>query len=108
MSEQVLIGLFTLAGAIAGGLITGWFSLKSSKIGFEKEKMEKDIRKLANQVISYWFLEKEYITQIRALDPNNTPELTIMRNTRKVVNGKGHGKPNMTENDVNEILQKYE
>lgn len=112
MDDTVFVALITVAGTllgtIVGGLIGGWYSLKAAKVGFKKETMEKEIRKLGNQVISYWNLEKEYLSQINGLDPKNTPEITIMKNTRKVVVEKGYVKPDMTENEARDILKKYE
>lgn len=108
MSEQVLIGLFTLAGTIAGGLIGGLFSVRAAKIGFKKEKMKKDIRILANQVKSYWFLEKEYLSKIGELDNDKTPEDTTMKKARKAVENNGNGYPSMTAKEANDILKKYE
>ena len=48
MDEQIIIGLFTIGGTLVGGLIGGLFSVKAAKIGYKKESMEKDIRKVAN------------------------------------------------------------
>lgn len=106
MDTQVLIGLFTLGGAISGGLIGGFFSVRAAKIGYKKEIMEKEIIDLANQVKSYWHLEKEYLSQINKA--TNIPEDTIMKATRKVVKDKGYVYPNMSESKVDAILRKYE
>jgi len=106
MDVQVLIGVFTLGGAIAGGLIGGIFSVRAARIGFKKEKMEKDIRTLANQVKSYWFLEKEYLSKISSL--SNTSEDTIMRNARKNVENNGNEYPKMTAKEAMDILKQYE
>lgn len=108
MCEQVLIGLFTIGGTIVGGVIGGLFSVRAAKIGFKKEVMEKEIIKLANQVKSYWFLEKEYLSQINELNNNTVPEDTIMRKTRKIVENKGNEYPEMTAKKAMEILKKYE
>ena len=105
MSDQIVIGLFTLAGTIAGGFLGGFFSVRAAKVGYQKEKMEKDIKDLANQVKSYWHLEKEYISQIK--DYSGKSEDTIMKNTRKIVANNGYEYPKMTENDANSILRKY-
>jgi hypothetical protein len=105
MSEQVVIGLFTLAGTIAGGFLGGFFSVRAAKIGYKKEIMEKDIKDLANQVKSYWLLEKEYLSQIKKLSDKS--EDTIMRSTRKIVAEKGHEYPKMTEKEADSILRKY-
>lgn len=106
MEKEIIIGTFTLLGAIIGGIIGGFFSLKSAKIGYKREKMEKDIRLLANQVKSYWFLEKQYISHISALTGDN--QQSIMTQTRKIVEENGNEYPRMTANDANSILRKYE
>jgi hypothetical protein len=66
--------------------------------------MEKDIKDLANQVKSYWLLEKEYLSQIK----NGKPVDTIMRETRKIVANNGNEYPKMTANEADSILRKYE
>ena len=104
MNEQIVIGLFTLAGTIAGGFLGVFF--RAAKIGYKKEKMEKDIKDLANQVKSYWNLEKEYLSQIESLSGNS--QKTIMESTRKIVASNGNDYPKMTANEADSILRKYE
>ena len=106
MDEQIIIGLFTIGGTLVGGLIGGLFSVKAAKIGYKKESMEKDIRKLANQVKSYWLLEKEYLSQLSKAVGKS--EEALMRQTRKIVENNGNDYPNMTAADANTILQKYD
>lgn len=112
MNVSILVAIITVAGTLLGTIVGAWiggrYSLKAAKISFKKETMEKEIRKLANQVKSYWYLEKEYLSQIKALDPNKTPEDTIMKNTREAVEKKGYGYPKMTSKQADDILQKYE
>lgn len=108
MTEQVLVGLFTLGGALIGGLIGGLFSVRAAKIGFKKETMVKEIIKLANQVKSYWFLEKEYLSQIIKLNNNTVPEGTVMIKTRKIVEDNGNVYPDMTAKEAMDILKEYE
>lgn len=105
MSEQIVIVLFTLVGTLAGGFLGGFFSVRAAKIGYKKEEMEKDIKDLANQVKSYWLLEKEYLSQIKNLSGKS--EDTIMRATRKIVENKGNEYPKMTASKADSILQKY-
>ena len=106
MDEQIIIGLFTIGGTLVGGLIGGLFSVKAAKIGYKKESMEKDIRKVANQVKSYWLLEKEYLSQLSKAVGKS--EEALMRQTRKIVENNGNDYPNMTAADANTILQKYD
>lgn len=108
MNEQVIIGLFTIGGVIVGGLIGGLFSVKAAKISFKKEQMMKDIRTLSNQVKSYWFLEKEYLSKISKLSNNTPPEETVKKSTRKIVAEKGNHYPKMTAMEAQDILNKYE
>lgn len=106
MSEQVVIGLFTLAGTLAGGFLGGFFSIRAAKIGYKKEKMEKEIKDLANQVKSYWLLEKEYLSQLKGY--SGLSEETLMKTTRKIVANNGNEYPKMTANEADSILRKYE
>lgn len=106
MDAQIIIGLFTIGGTLVGGLIGGLFSVKAAKIGYKKESMEKDIRKVANQVKSYWLLEKEYLSQLSKAVGKS--EEALMRQTRKIVENNGNDYPNMTAADANTILQKYD
>ena len=105
MSEEIFIGLFTLVGTIAGVFIGGIFSIRAAKIGYKKEEMERDIKDLANQVKSYWILEKKYLEQISKLSGKSKD--TIMRETRKIVAKDGYEYPRMTANDADLIRQKY-
>ena len=102
MSEQIVIGLFTLAGVFLGGFFTVW----AAKIGYNKVQMEKEIKLLANQVKSYWILEKKYLEQISKLSGKSKD--TIMRETRKIVAKDGYEYPKMTANDADLIRKKYE
>ena len=106
MDAQIIIGLFTIGGTLVGGLIGGLFSVKAAKIGYKKESMEKDIRKLANQVKSYWLLEKEYLSQLSKAVGKS--EEVLMRQTRKIVENNGNDYPNMTAGEADKILQKYD
>ena len=106
MDAQIIIGLFTIGGTLVGGLIGGLFSVKAAKIGYKKESMEKDIRKVANQVKSYWLLEKEYLSQLS--EAVGIPEDTLMKQKRKIVENKGNDYANMTGGEANTILQKYD
>lgn len=106
MSEEIVIGLFTLAGTLAGGFLGGFFSVRAAKIGYKKEKMEKEIKDLANQVKSYWLLEKEYLSQLKGYSGQS--EDTLMKTTRRIVANNGNEYPKMTANEADSILRKYE
>ena len=103
MKEQIVIGLFTLGGAIVGGL----FTYLAAKIGFKKEEMKKLIIYLAKQAKSFYILEQEYLSEINTLNHNITPKDTIKKNARKAVKNKGYELITLTENDADKILQKY-
>ena len=102
MSEQIVIGLFTLAGVFLGGFFTVW----AAKIGYNKVQVEKEIKLLANQVKSYWLLEKEYLSQLEK--HTGLPAQTLMKKTRMIVKNNGNEYPYMTAYDADSILQKYE
>ena len=106
MSEQIVVGLFTLIGTVVGACVGGYFSVRAAKVGYKKEKMEKEIKDLANQVKSYWLLEKEYLSQIKGY--SGISEDTIMKSTRKIVANNGNEYPKMTANEADTILRKYE
>ena len=105
MSEQIVIGLFTLVGILAGGFLGGFFSVRAAKIGYNKVQMEKEIKFLANQVKSYWLLEKEYLSQLEK--HTGLPAKTLMEKTRKIVKNNGNEYPYMTAYDADSILRNY-
>ncbi len=112
MDNTVFVALITVAGTllgtIVGGLIGGWYSLKAAKVGFKKETMKKKIKDYANLLISYQQLEKEYLSEISKLN-NNTPHpKKVKENVRKAVKEKGFVYPKISENEVKEVLKKYE
>jgi hypothetical protein len=56
MTEPIIIGLFTLAGTMLGGLISFLIARNAKEI----KTLKSQVNTLSNQVISYWNIENLY------------------------------------------------
>jgi len=101
MTDTLITGIFTLLGATVGGLLTFF----GNKHLVEHEDAKKEILKLSNQIISYWHLEKEYYT-ILSKYLNKSPQTTQLE-FRKKVQENDFDRPIMTENDIKNIISKW-
>lgn len=101
MIDSILTGLFTLLGAVAGGLLTFYGNKKLVRY----EEAKKEMLKLSNQIISYWQLEKEYCAEVSKLT-NKQPK-TVLEEFRKRVQENNFDRPIMTENEIKRLILKW-
>ena len=101
MTDTLITGIFTLLGAAVGGLLT----FLGNKHLVDHEDAKKEILKLSNQIISYWHLEKEYYTVLSTY-LNKSPQTTQLE-FRKKVQENDFDRPIMTENDIKNIISKW-
>ncbi len=102
MSDSIITGVFTLSGALLGGLITYLAARDTKKI----IELRKQINILSRQIISYWNLEKIYSENLSNL--TNKSSVTILKEYRDEVVSMDLDRPSMTANEAIKILTKNE
>lgn len=98
MSEPIITGVFTLLGAILGGIISYLGSRNERKI----ELLKSRVNLLSKQVISYWNLEKLYSDEIGQL--LSRPSRTVLQEYRDKIESMDLERPTMTEKEAKRIL----
>jgi len=128
MSETIVNGIFTLAGALvgSGGLlilicfqnkkdtIRKELELQKDNLNLEIERkketinfLKQDLVRLANQVKSYWKLEKFYSEEIAEL-LDKKARTKIIEFRKKVEKEDDYEKPYMTAIAADKIISKYD
>lgn len=93
VSSEVIAGLFALAGALLGGLI----SYATTRIDRRWGRAERHIAQLCDQVAAYYQLEQLYKEELARLDPAGRSAKTIMEDMRTRVAQSGEfERPSMT------------
>ena len=100
MSEPIITGVFTILGAILGGIISYLGSRNERKI----ELLKSRVNLLSKQVISYWNLEKLYSDEIGRL--LSRPSRTVLQEYRDKIESMDLERPTMTEKEAKRILTK--
>jgi hypothetical protein len=100
MSEPIITGVFTLLGALLGGIISYLGSRNERKI----ELLKSRVNLLSKQVISYWNLEKLYSDEIGQL--LSRPSRTVLQEYRDKIESMDLERPTMTEKEAKRILTK--
>ena len=100
MSEPLVTGIFTLLGALLGGIISYLGSRNERKI----ESLKSKVNLLSKQVISYWHLEKLYSDEIGEL--LSRPSRTVLQEYRDKIESMDLERPTMTEKEAKRILTK--
>lgn len=100
MNEAIITGIFTLLGAISGGLIT-YLTTRNVK---EIKTLKSQVNHLSKQVISYWNVEKLYSDEISKL--LTKPAKTVLQEYREKIQSMGLERPYMTEVEAKKILTK--
>ena len=102
MDPSVYNGLFAIAGAAVGGGCTVAATLIERRWGTAK----RDIRNLADQVASYYQLERLYKEEIAEL--TGKASKTIMEQMRaRVTEGGTYVRPTMTSAEAMKLLSKW-
>ena len=107
-------GIFTIIGAIVGGIIS-YLTARDKKeltalhrkIEEQQEKidsMKKYVVQLGAQVSAYWNVEKAYSEEIATM--TNINAKTILQKHRDSIEAKGFVRPTLTEKGVSDILEK--
>ena len=94
LTETIINGIFTLAGASIGVLYT-WLNNR-------KDRNAQNVIKLVAQVTSYWQLEKLYCKAIS--DLTNQKERTVMQDYRDKVEDMEYERPTLTEREARKML----
>ena len=93
MDTELTAGLFALAGALLGGLI----SYATTRIDRRWGRAERHIGQLCDQVAAYYQLEQLYKEELALLDPSRRSAKTIMEEMRTRVAQSGEfERPQMT------------
>lgn len=93
MESQIISGLFALAGALLGGLIT----YATTRIDRRWARAERTIAQLCDQVAAYYQLEQQYKDELARVDGAGRSAKTIMEEMRSRVAQSGEFKrPFMT------------
>lgn len=103
MTAEIIVGIFSLGGALIGGLC----SIVATSIGNKRTQIKADLADLADQVISYWNLENEYVEAFHDLDPEKRASKTIKEDFREIVQSKGLERPKMTHNTALSIKKRW-
>ena len=101
MNDTIVNGLFTITGGLIGFAGT-FFTTRNSRL---MAKLESLISKLAEQVASYWELEKLYSEEVSRLSNKNAS--TILRDYREKVVKNGRERPTMTAAEADGIVKRH-
>jgi len=108
MDKETLVGLFTLAGTVAGGVVGAFGAVIAARIDRKWDKAKKDIVRLCDQVAAYHKLEELYSTEVVRLDPSKGQAKTIMIEMRSAVEATGEFVyPKMTSREARLIQNEW-
>lgn len=99
--DNILSGLFSLAGMVIGGL----FSLIPVLIANKNNQKNEAINDLCDQVGAYWNLEDLMAEKLTEID--NRSARTIKDEFRTMVSDEKGTRPIMTQNEANRIRKKF-
>jgi uncharacterized membrane protein len=104
MSSEVVAGLFALAGALLGGLI----SYATTRIDRRWGHAERQIAQLCDQVASFYQLEQLYKDELARLDPAGRSAKTILEEMRaKVAQSGEFERPQLTSLAASKIRREW-
>jgi hypothetical protein len=102
MSDVVISGLFALVGVAIGSFAT-YLATRDAR---RMQNLERLVCKLADQVASYWALEKLYSEELARATHQN--QKTVLQDFRDTVQSDKLVRPVMTANEAEDIKQRYE
>lgn len=104
MDDQILAGLFALAGTLLGGLI----SYATTRMDKRWGQAERHIGRLCDQVAAYYQLEQLYKEELARLDPAGRSAKTIMEEMRTRVTQSGEfERPSMTSLSATNLRREW-
>jgi hypothetical protein len=105
MNSEMITGLFTVAGAIVGGLAT----IAAARTERKWARAKSEILALAAQVAAYHKLEELYKIELTKLDPTRGKPKTVMEQMRgQVQDIQGFVRPTMTAAQAREVTSRWE
>ena len=103
MQTEIVVGVFTLGGAVIGGL----FTYLSARISHNWTRAKTDSERLTKQVEGYHTLEGFYKEDMAKLDPGHRQPKTILQEMRDRVEESGCARPTMTANDARKLRDSW-
>ena len=104
MPPEIVSGLFTVVGLLAGGLITYF----TTRVDRQWDRAKRDIVRLCEQVSSYYQLEQLYKEELASLDPERRSARTIMEQMRTRVTDSGaYERPEITSVGADKIRRSH-
>jgi len=105
MTNEIIAGIFALAGALAGGI----FTLAATRSDQKWQRAKAQIRTLAGQVAAYHKLEELYKAELATLDPSGRKAKAVQSQMRdQVAKTDGFERPTMTATEARAILRRWE
>lgn len=104
MSNEIITGLFALAGALVGGAAT----IAASRAEKRWDRAKLTIAALANQVAAYHKLEELYKSELARLDPDRGKPKTVLQQMRDQVEElSGFTRPTMTAAEARDLIARW-
>lgn len=105
MDNSVIIGVFTLFGALIGGAS----AIISARFNRKWEQARHEIPRLCREVAAYHKLEEFYKDEVASLRPGHPAAKTVQEEMRTRVERIGDFiRPKMTANEANKICEMWE
>ena len=101
MNDTIINGLFTLSGVLIGSA-SSFFATRDAR---RMAKLESLVSKLAEQVASYWELEKHYSEEVATLSGKNSK--TVLNEFRERVESEERERPTMTAKQADGIKRHF-
>ncbi|MGB8365028.1 MAG: hypothetical protein ACLQUZ_18960 [Rhizomicrobium sp.] len=107
MDKDIVLGILTVAGIIAGGSVGGVCTIIAARTGYKFTEMKRHIANLCDQITAYHSLEELYAKEIEKLDRARGTARTIQIKMRDQVEDQDLPRPAMTANEADKIKQRW-